>query len=119
MLCAIPVLCMHCETAMCDLVCPTGAIYRELTTGAIKVNPDRCIGCSACAYACPFGAISLDIRTRTGVVCDLCNGEPLCVRTCPTGALEFIAEDEMSAKLKRGKAARFADLLTSAERLAG
>ncbi|AKG34687.1 4Fe-4S dicluster domain-containing protein [Paenibacillus durus] len=53
----MPVQCRHCENAPCAGVCPVQAIVQE--EGAITIDEDRCIGCKACAIACPFGAISL------------------------------------------------------------
>ncbi|BCG59185.1 4Fe-4S dicluster domain-containing protein [Paenibacillus sp. URB8-2] len=54
---AMPVQCRHCENAPCAGVCPVQAIRQE--EGAILIDEDRCIGCKACAMACPFGAVSL------------------------------------------------------------
>lgn len=43
------------KDCLCLYVCPTGAADTE--TGQIDVF--RCIGCGACAQACPSGAISM------------------------------------------------------------
>ena len=83
----IPVACVQCEKAPCEAICPTGAIYTTSETRAKLIDKDKCIGCSACVYACPFGAIALDRSVGTAFVCDLCDGDPLCVRFCPWDAL--------------------------------
>ncbi len=55
----IPTLCNHCENAPCVEVCPTAAMHR--TEGEIvDHDPDICIGCKACAVACPYSAISVN-----------------------------------------------------------
>ena len=53
-----PVMCRHCEDAPCATVCPVKAITQE--DGKVLLNETLCIGCTLCAIACPFGAVSLD-----------------------------------------------------------
>ena len=43
------------KDCLCLYVCPTGATDTE--TG--QVDSEKCIGCGACAKACPAGAISM------------------------------------------------------------
>lgn len=57
----IPTLCNHCENAPCVQVCPTGAMHYE-DGGIVDHNPDICIGCAACALACPYDVISVNKR---------------------------------------------------------
>lgn len=49
----IPTLCNHCEDAPCQKVCPSGATYTR-GDGIVMVDQNKCIGCSACAVACPY-----------------------------------------------------------------
>jgi dimethyl sulfoxide reductase iron-sulfur subunit len=49
----IPTLCNHCEDAPCEKVCPSGATYTR-DDGIVMVNQEVCIGCNACAVACPY-----------------------------------------------------------------
>lgn len=49
----LPLLCNHCEDAPCERVCPTGATYIR-PDGIVMVDADKCIGCRACAVACPY-----------------------------------------------------------------
>ncbi len=90
----VSVACMHCGDAPCVTVCPTKTILKRPGDGIVKVNPESCIGCHACATVCPFGAPQFP-EEKTVRKCDLClarvtNGmEPACVRTCPTKALGF------------------------------
>jgi Fe-S-cluster-containing hydrogenase component 2 len=45
-----------------------------------------------CATYCPRQVIVRDVQSGKSVKCDLCHGDPLCVRACPTGALELIVQ---------------------------
>jgi len=49
----IPTLCNHCEDAPCQKACPSGATYTR-DDGVVMVDQHKCIGCSACAVACPY-----------------------------------------------------------------
>ncbi len=102
----VPLTCMHCEKALCELVCPTNAIRRDTATGARITEAEKCIGCRACVYACPIGATFYDWPQRIAVRCDLCDGDPLCAKYCPTGALEYISVDKLGAKRMRQGAQR-------------
>ena len=53
----IPTICNQCEDAPCEKVCPSGATYTR-DDGIVMVDGKKCIGCSACAVACPY-----DMRT--------------------------------------------------------
>jgi Fe-S-cluster-containing dehydrogenase component len=100
--------CMHCTDPICMIGCPTGAIHRETFEGKVIINPDSCIGCSACANNCPYGAIRMvESRDSAGRIlvasdsspirkatkCDLCidqYGGPACERACPHDALKRV-----------------------------
>jgi Fe-S-cluster-containing hydrogenase component 2 len=75
-------------------VCPVGAISRDEETGAIVLDQDLCIGCNMCLTVCPLGGISVDPETGTIIKCDLCQGDPECVKHCVYGALEFVKASE-------------------------
>ncbi len=84
------ITCFQCYEAACVKVCPVEALRRSKSTGAIEVHEDRCIGCSLCAIACPFGHLSLGVTDRIAIKCDLCGGdEPACAAFCPTKTLEY------------------------------
>ena len=89
-----PHVCRLCRPAPCLAACPTGALYRDEQTGAIRVRVDSdseatCSGCGACLQACPFQMIALHPQTGVALVCDLCGGDPACVKRCATAAIAY------------------------------
>ena len=102
----IPMSCQQCEDAPCKLVCPVKAISRDEELGRVFVDYDVCIGCRACIGACPFGAMSFNLKEKQVFKCDLCDGDPQCVRFCEVKAVDFIDADEVSILKKRNAAER-------------
>jgi anaerobic carbon-monoxide dehydrogenase iron sulfur subunit len=102
----IPMICQQCEDAPCKNVCPVGAISRDKDFGFLKVNYEVCIGCRSCVGICPFGAMNYNKTTRKVFKCDLCGGDPQCVRFCEVKAVDFITSDAISSKKKRESATR-------------
>lgn len=91
----VPVVCSQCSDHPCLAACPPkiSAISLDALTGAIKIDEAKCVGikCSHCQKACPQEvAITFHPTTKKALVCDLCGGDPECVKVCPTGALSFV-----------------------------
>ena len=96
-----PKSCLHCDDAPCVTVCPTGASFKREEDGIVLVNPDTCIGCKLCSWACPYGAREYDANDGVMKKCTLCVDKiynqdlpeasrvPACVSACPTGARSF------------------------------
>ncbi len=84
------ITCQQCEEPRCMYFCPTLAIERDSTTQAMTINRDKCIVCRMCVVSCPFGAILYDTDRKQVIKCELCGGEPQCVKFCPTDALQFL-----------------------------
>jgi carbon-monoxide dehydrogenase iron sulfur subunit len=102
----VPMSCQQCEDAPCMNVCPVKAISRDKHLDYVKIDYDICIGCRACVSACPFGAMSFDVIGRKVVKCDLCDGDPQCVRFCEIKALEYVDADRVSVVKKKDAAYR-------------
>lgn len=100
----VPSACMQCETAMCEMVCPAGAISRVEATGARVVDERRCLACSSCSYACPFAACFVDRKLKRSVLCNQCDGDSTCAKICPSGALQYLSEDQVNINLRRDRA---------------
>ncbi len=85
--------CQQCDDPKCLKACPTGALHVDPETGARVIDQDVCIGCQTCLNACIFAQedpansrIKYNKETGTCFKCDLCGGEPKCVKYCPLGA---------------------------------
>lgn len=105
-----PRLCNHCDNPPCLTVCPTGATHKT-QQGMVLVDDDLCMGCQACALACPYdarfaytqddiveGQKFFGALHRTSPSMDKCSfcahrlqgqGIPACVQTCPGYARLF------------------------------
>ena len=92
---AFSLRCQQCDEAPCVSACLTGAITRDVMTGVIDVDQEKCIGCWTCILVCPFGAIKQDTKQGKTIKCDLCDGEdiPVCVTNCPNEALIYVEGD--------------------------
>ncbi len=91
----IPSVCTQCEEAYCVKVCPTQALSRNRETGVVEFDPNKCIVCKQCVIACPWGSIKLNHTGREIIKCDLCGGDPECVKVCQAKALEYVEIEDM------------------------
>jgi Fe-S-cluster-containing hydrogenase component 2 len=102
-----PVVCQACEDAPCIKTCPMNA-RRRIGNRAVVTDEDRCIGCRACVYICPFGAPVVNPDDGKTLTCDLCadeGGKPWCVAACrDCGALSIAGSAEAAARKSRQRA---------------
>ena len=114
----VPMSCMHCEDADCVTVCPTGASYKRAIDGIVMIDPEKCMGCNYCAWACPYGARELDQNEGVMRKCTLCvdriydqalpesERQPACVLACPTHARHFGDFDDPQSNVSQLSAQR-------------
>jgi Fe-S-cluster-containing dehydrogenase component len=102
-----PQVCMHCEDPICARVCPADAIKQTpdgITQSALK---PRCIGCSNCVVACPFGVPKYYAEIDQMMKCDYCydrtstGKRPMCATVCPSQALAFTTVEHIE-QTRRG-----------------
>lgn len=91
--------CNHCENPACLQACQTGAMFAG--QGLVLHDETRCIGCGACMWSCPYGAVSIHPATGKARKCDGCATRrgaglvPACVAACPTQSLLFGPVEEL------------------------
>jgi formate dehydrogenase iron-sulfur subunit len=103
-----PEQCRHCIDAPClEVAAEPAAIYRDDATGAIVyTSGTKELVADEIIEACPY---NIPRKGPNGVLskCDMCNDrtrnglQPACVKTCPTGAMNFGPREEMIAKAEK------------------
>ncbi len=106
----VPMACRQCEEAPCMAVCPKEALYRDGALNRVMVDYTRCISCRMCVAACPFGAMGFDAGRQRVFKCDLCDGDPRCVRFCLPGALSYTASETVQYRRIRHAAQKQAPI---------
>ena len=98
-----PMVCMHCTDQTCAEVCPADAIKQNEDGVVQSALEPRCIGCSNCVNACPFGVPKMMSEIDLMMKCDLCldrtidGGKPMCASVCPSDALWYGTHEEFAA----------------------
>ncbi len=90
--------CRACDDAKCVNACPEKAITQSQETNLLIIDEDKCKGCDWCVQACDHGGITIHSETGKAIACNLCNGQPKCVDSCPEEALEIVESDEEADK---------------------
>jgi Fe-S-cluster-containing hydrogenase component 2 len=107
----IPAVCHQCEEPYCKAICPSKAIYVDEGTGLVLIDENRCVGCRACIVVCPFGEMLWNGERKVAMKCDLCGGEPKCVRLCEPKAIQYVDKSRANLTKMRDSAIRLTTLL--------
>jgi len=127
--------CLHCLEPACASACPTTALTRQ-PDGPVTYDPNKCIGCRYCVWACPWGVPQAEWDSLRPKIqkCTHCadradqpaalnrNGKaltddesssyreniavPACVKACPADALRFGEREEMLTEARDRISAR-------------
>jgi Fe-S-cluster-containing hydrogenase component 2 len=87
-----PHLCAQCEGYPCVKVCPVNALSISKKTGAVLVRNKACIACGKCIEACPGRIPHMHPKGKYIVICDLCGGDPQCVKVCQEGGWNVLTK---------------------------
>jgi Fe-S-cluster-containing dehydrogenase component len=93
----VPTVCMHCDDPTCAEVCPADAIKKTDDGVVHSALKPRCVACSNCVLACPFGVPKLMPQLEQMMKCDMCydrtsaGKRPMCATVCPSQALAYVA----------------------------
>ena len=97
-----PHFCAQCEDYPCVQACPVKALSVSSKTGAVLVNNETCIGCGKCIEACPGRVPHMHPKENRILICDLCWGDPQCVKACQSGSwsvLRVVSRGDHAYKL--------------------
>lgn len=103
----VPMVCMHCDEPTCAMVCPADAIKKGEDGVVRSALKPRCIACSNCVLACPFGIPKVHLDVELMMKCDMCYDrtsvglKPMCATVCPSEALSYMPAATV-AQTRRG-----------------
>ena len=104
-------VCWHCDEPTCAQACPADAIKKGEDGVVMSALKPRCIGCSNCVLACPFGVPKYTVEINQMMKCDMCydrtsvGKRPMCATVCPSGALAFTTRENIE-RTRQGLAIR-------------
>jgi len=103
----VPTVCMHCDRPTCAEVCPADAI-KKTADGVVQSSlKTRCIACSNCVLACPFGIPKMKSELEQMMKCDMCydrtsaGKRPMCATVCPSQALAYVRREEIARRREK------------------
>lgn len=66
--------------------------YKE--PSIVKIDEDKCIGCTKCITACPVDAIIGSAKKMHSIITNICSGCDLCIPACPVDCIETIPNND-------------------------
>jgi Fe-S-cluster-containing dehydrogenase component len=103
----VPTVCMHCDQPTCAEVCPADAI-KKTEDGIVQSSlKPRCVACSNCVLACPFGVPKMMSALEQMQKCDMCYDRtseglrPMCATVCPSQALAYVRPESLASRRER------------------
>ena len=78
----VPHFCAQCADYPCVDSCPEDALSVDEETSAVLVDREKCTSCGLCIKACPGQVPFLHPGDNKATICDLCGGDPECVKVC-------------------------------------
>jgi Fe-S-cluster-containing dehydrogenase component len=66
-----------------------------------------CIGCKACTYACPISIPQMGRGLKIMVKCDMCGGDPDCIKVCSSKAIKIMSREQAEALVSEMNARPF------------
>ncbi len=97
-------VCWHCEEPTCAMVCPADAIKVGEDGVVRSALKPRCIACSNCVLACPFGIPKIIPEYEQMMKCDMCydrtsvGKRPMCATVCPSQALSYVKPEQIAKR---------------------
>lgn len=84
----------------------------EMNNNILIVEPEKCTGCRTCELVCQTKYKSSRIKLLKNELfdvnipvlslqCDLCAGNPLCIKFCVAGALKIVSIEEAALLRKK------------------
>ena len=86
------------------MVCPADAIKVGEDGVVRSALKPRCIACSNCVLACPFGIPKVIPEYEQMMKCDMCydrtsvGKKPMCATVCPSQALSYVKPEEIAQR---------------------
>src|SRR6266487_3647276 len=79
----------------------TGDWSSDVCSSDLSSLKPRCIGCSNCVLACPFGVPKMMSELEQMMKCDMCydrtssGKRPMCATVCPSQALAYVPMEQI------------------------
>jgi Fe-S-cluster-containing dehydrogenase component len=100
-------VCWHCDEPTCAQVCPADAIKKGEDGVVMSALKPRCIACSNCVLACPFGIPKIVPEFEQMMKCDMCydrtsvGKRPMCATVCPSQALSYVRSEDIAQRREK------------------